>query len=188
MHGTTILAVRRDGRVALAGDGQITMGDVIMKHTALKVRKLYHGKVLAGFAGAVADALTLFDRFESQLEKHHGQLRRAAVELARDWRTDRYLRRLEAQLCIAEPNEILVISGDGEIIEPDDHLVAVGSGGAYARAAAKALIENTGLPAGDIARKAMDIAADICVYTNRYITILELPEPGDVPSLDNQSP
>lgn len=186
MHGTTILAVRRDGRVALAGDGQITMGDVVMKHTALKVRRLYHGQILAGFAGAVADALTLFDRFESQLEQHHGQLRRAAVELAKDWRTDRYLRRLEAQLCVAEPKELLVVSGDGEVIEPDDNLVAVGSGGAYARAAAKALLENTELAAGEIARKAMNIAADICIYTNRYVTILELPESGGSPEAAGQ--
>jgi ATP-dependent HslUV protease subunit HslV len=175
LHATTILAVRRAGRVAIGGDGQVTMGDVVMKHTAQKVRTLYHGQILAGFAGAVADALTLFDRFESHVEKHHGQLRRAAVELAREWRTDRYLRRLEAQVCIATPAEILVVSGDGEVIEPDDDLVAVGSGGPFAQSAAKALLENTDLPAAEIVRKAMDIAATYCIYTNRHITILELP-------------
>jgi len=175
LHATTILAVRRDGRVAMAGDGQVTMGDVVMKHTAQKVRTLYHGQILAGFAGAVADALTLFDRFEGHVEKHHGQLRRAAVELAKEWRTDRYLRRLEAQVCIANPGEILVVSGDGEVIEPDDNLIAVGSGGPFAQSAAKALLENTNLPASAIVRKAMDIAATYCIYTNRNITLLELP-------------
>ena len=175
LHATTILAVRRDGRVAIGGDGQVTVGDVVMKHTAHKVRTLHHGQVLAGFAGAVADALTLFDRFEAQLDKHHGQLRRASVELAKEWRTDRFLRRLEAQLCIADPSQILVVSGDGEIIEPDEDFVAVGSGGAYAQAAAKALLMNTGLSAVEIVRKAMDIAASLCIYTNSNLTILELP-------------
>ena len=175
IYGTTILAVRRGGRVAMVGDGQVTMGDIVMKHTAQKVRTLYHGQILAGFAGAVADALTLFDHFESQLEKHHGQLRRAAVELAKEWRTDRFLRRLEAQLLIADPTDLLVVSGDGEVIEPDDNLVAVGSGGPYAQAAAKALLENTDLSAAEIVRKAMEIAASICIYTNTHLTILELP-------------
>ncbi len=179
LHATTILAVRRDGRVAMGGDGQVTMGDVIMKHTAQKVRTLHHGKVIAGFAGAVADALTLFDRFEAQLDKHHGQLRRASVELAKEWRTDRFLRRLEAQLCVADPSQILVVSGDGEIIEPDEDFVAVGSGGAFAQAAAKALLTNTDLPAVEIVRKAMEIAASLCIYTNSHLTIIELPGPGD---------
>ncbi|HLG51002.1 MAG TPA: ATP-dependent protease subunit HslV [Chloroflexota bacterium] len=181
LRATTILVVRRDGRVAMGGDGQVTVGDVVMKHTARKVRTLHHGTILAGFAGAVADALTLFERFEAQLEKHHGQLRRASVELAKEWRTDRYLRRLEAQLCLADLSQILVVSGDGEVIEPDDDIVAVGSGGAFAQAAAKALIENTGLSAAEIVRKAMDIAASLCIYTNRNITILELPPPPTPP-------
>ncbi len=181
IRATTILAVRRNGQVAIGGDGQVTVGDIVMKHTAMKVRTLYHGQILAGFAGAVADALTLFERFESHVEKHHGQIRRAAVELAKDWRTDRFLRRLEAQLCIADVNEILIVSGDGEVIEPDDDLVAVGSGGPYAQAAAKALIENTDLAAADIVRKAMGIAAALCIYTNHNITILELPaRTGDI--------
>ena len=181
IRATTILAVRRNGQVAIGGDGQVTVGDIVMKHTAMKVRTLYHGQILAGFAGAVADALTLFERFESHVEKHHGQLRRAAVELAKDWRTDRFLRRLEAQLCIADVNEILIVSGDGEVIEPDDDLIAVGSGGPYAQAAAKALIENTDLAAADIVRKAMGIAAALCIYTNHNITILELPaRTGDI--------
>jgi len=178
LHATTILAVRRYDRVALAGDGQVTMGDVVMKHNAVKVRKLYQGQIAAGFAGAVADALTLFDRFEAALEKHHGQLRRAAVELAKDWRTDRFLRRLEAQLLVADPTVILVVSGDGEVIEPDDCFAAVGSGGPFASAAAKALIENSDLSAAEIVRKAMDIAADLCIYTNRNVSVLELPEGG----------
>lgn len=175
LRATTILAVKRYGRVAMGGDGQVTMGDVVMKHTAHKVRTLHHGQVLAGFAGSVADALTLFDRFEAQIEKHHGQLRRAAVELAKEWRTDRFLRRLEAQLCIADRSEILVVSGDGEVIEPDEEFVAVGSGGAFAQAAAKALYENTDLSAIEIVRKAMEIAASLCIYTNTQLTILELP-------------
>lgn len=174
VRATTILAVRRDEMVAMAGDGQVTMGEIVVKHSAQKVRTLHHGQVLAGFAGAVADALTLFDRFESQLEKHHGQLRRSAVDLAKEWRTDRFLRRLEAQIIVADLTEILVVSGDGEVIEPDDSLVAVGSGGPYAQAAAKALIENTDLPAAEIVRRAMAIAATVCVYTNDRITLLEL--------------
>lgn len=178
IRATTILVVRRDGHVAMGGDGQVTVGDVIMKHTAQKVRTLHHGKVLAGFAGAVADALTLFDRFEAQLDKHHGQLRRASVELAKEWRTDRFLRRLEAQLCVADPSQILVVSGDGEIIEPDEDFVAVGSGGAFAQAAAKALLANTNLSAGEITRKALEIAASLCIYTNSNLTIVELPGPG----------
>ncbi|HVC34762.1 MAG TPA: ATP-dependent protease subunit HslV [Chloroflexota bacterium] len=181
VRATTILAVRRDNKVALGGDGQVTMGDVVMKHTAQKVRTLHHGQVLAGFAGAVADALTLFDHFEAQLDKHHGQLRRAAVELAKQWRTDRFLRRLEAQLCIADCTQILVVAGDGEIIEPDEDFVAVGSGGPFAQAAAKALLGNTPLSAIEIVQKAMDIAASLCIYTNTNLTILELPGPTGAP-------
>jgi ATP-dependent HslUV protease subunit HslV len=166
----------------MAGDGQVTVGDLIMKHSAQKVRTIYHGQILAGFAGAVADALTLFERFEGHVERHHGQLRRSAVELAKEWRTDRFLRRLEAQLCIADRSELLVVSGDGEVIEPDDNLVAVGSGGPYAHAAAKALLENTELSAGQIAQKAMEIAASLCVYTNSNITLLELHETPSGPA------
>jgi len=175
VRATTILAVMREGHVAMAGDGQVTVGDVVMKHTAHKVRTLHHGQVLAGFAGSVADALTLFERFEAQLVKHHGQLRRSAVELAKEWRTDRFLRRLEAQLCIADRSELLIVSGDGEVIEPDDKIVTVGSGGPYALAAAKALVENTDLGPGEIVRRAMAIAASLCIYTNDRIVVLELP-------------
>ncbi|HVB97213.1 MAG TPA: ATP-dependent protease subunit HslV [Chloroflexota bacterium] len=175
VRATTILAVMRHGRVAMAGDGQVTVGDVVMKHTAHKVRTLHHGQVLAGFAGSVADALTLFERFEAQLDKHHGQLRRSAVELAKEWRTDRFLRRLEAQLCIADRAELLIVSGDGEVIEPDDKIITVGSGGPYALAAAKALMENTDLGAGEVVRRAMAIAASLCIYTNDRIIVLELP-------------
>jgi ATP-dependent HslUV protease, peptidase subunit HslV len=174
IRATTILAVRKSGNVAMAGDGQVTVGDLIMKHSAQKVRTIYHGQILAGFAGAVADALTLFERFEGHVERHHGQLRRSAVELAKEWRTDRFLRRLEAQLCIADRSELLVVSGDGEVIEPDDNVVAVGSGGPYAQSAAKALMENTDLSAAEIARKAMEIAASLCIYTNSNITLIEL--------------
>jgi ATP-dependent HslUV protease subunit HslV len=148
-----------------------------MKHSAQKVRTIYQGQILAGFAGAVADALTLFERFESHVERHHGQLRRSAVELAKEWRTDRFLRRLEAQLCIADLSELLLVSGDGEVIEPDDDLIAVGSGGPYAHAAAKALLLNTDLPAVDIARRAMEIAASLCIYTNSNISMVELRGP-----------
>jgi ATP-dependent HslUV protease subunit HslV len=171
---TTILAVRRGGTVAMAGDGQVTMGDVVMKHSARKVRRLYRDRVLAGFAGAVADALTLFEKFEAQLERHKGNLRRAAVELTKDWRTDRYLRRLEAQLIVADPSQLLVLSGDGEVIEPDDGVVAIGSGGAYAVAAARALLQHTDLSAEQIARAAMEIAADLCIYTNNNIALYTL--------------
>ncbi|HLH73550.1 MAG TPA: ATP-dependent protease subunit HslV [Chloroflexota bacterium] len=182
VRATTILGVIRDGCVAMGGDGQVTVGDVVMKHTAHKVRTLHHGQILAGFAGAVADALTLFERFDAQLDKHHGQLRRSAVELAKEWRTDRFLRRLEAQLCIANRSEMLIVSGDGEVIEPDDQIIAVGSGGPYAHAAAKALMENTSLSAGEIVRKAMDIAASLCIYTNDHIIVLELPSTSEASS------
>jgi ATP-dependent HslUV protease subunit HslV len=179
IRATTILVVRRDGKVAMAGDGQVTMGDVVVKHTAQKVRLLHHDQIVAGFAGAVADALTLFDRFEAQLDRHGGNLRRSAVDLAKEWRTDRFLRRLEAQLIIADVDETLVVAGDGEVIEPDDNLVAVGSGGPFAQSAAKALLENTDLSAAEIVRKSMAIAASLCIYTNNAITLLELPKTTD---------
>jgi ATP-dependent HslUV protease, peptidase subunit HslV len=172
-HGTTILCVRRDGRVALGGDGQVTLGDKIMKANARKVRRLHDGKVLAGFAGGTADAFTLFDYFEAKLDKH-GNLTRAAIELAKDWRTDRMLRRLEALLIVADASQSLLISGTGDVIEPERELLAIGSGGAYAQAAALALLENTDLPARMIVEKALVISADICIYTNRDITIEEL--------------
>jgi ATP-dependent HslUV protease, peptidase subunit HslV len=172
-HGTTILCVRRDGRVAMGGDGQVTLGDKVMKGNARKVRRLSSGKVLAGFAGGTADAFTLFEYFERKLEKHNN-LTRAAIELAKDWRTDRMLRRLEALLCVADEENSLLISGNGDVIEPEHDLIAIGSGGAYAQAAAQALLQNTDLPARAIVEKALDIAGDICIYTNRSITIEEL--------------
>ena len=172
-HGTTILAVRRDGHVAVGGDGQVTLGDKVIKGNARKVRRLSNGQVLAGFAGGTADAFTLFDYFEGKLEKY-GNLTRAAIELAKDWRTDRMLRRLEALLCVADKDKSLLISGNGDVVEPEHDLVAIGSGGAYAQAAALALLENTSLPAPDIVRKSLAIAGDICIYTNDQITIEEL--------------
>jgi len=172
-HGTTILCVRRDGRVAIGGDGQVTMGDKIMKGNARKVRRLRDGRVLAGFAGGTADAFTLFELFEKKLEQY-GNLTRGAIELAKDWRTDRMLRRLEALLCVADSSHTLLISGTGDVIEPEHDLIAIGSGGAYAQAAALALMQNTDLGAREIVEKAMAIAADICIYTNRQITIEEL--------------
>lgn len=171
MHGTTVLAVRRDGIVAMAADGQITVGDVVMKHTARKTRRLYKDKVLAGFAGAAADAMTLLERFESRLDQHAGNLRKSAVELAKEWRTDRYLRRLEAWLIAADAQETLVLSGDGEVIEPDGGVVGVGSGSAYAQAAAEALLAHTQLPAPEIARVALETAARLCIYTNTSINV-----------------
>lgn len=170
-RATTVVAVRLGGQVAMAGDGQVTMGDTIVKHSAVKIRTMYGGQVLAGFAGAVADALTLFDRFEGQLERSSGNLRKAAVDLAKDWRTDRYLRRLEAELVLADPDTLLLLSGDGQIIEPDDNVIAIGSGGTYALAAAQALLRFTSLDAVEVARAAMDIAASICIYTNSDITL-----------------
>jgi ATP-dependent HslUV protease subunit HslV len=171
---TTILAVRRGDTVAMAGDGQVTVGDVVMKHSARKIRKLHGDRVLAGFAGAVADALTLFEKFEAQLQRHKGNLRKAAVELTKEWRTDRYLRRLEAQLIVADPSQLLILSGDGDVIEPDDGAVAIGTGGSYALAAARALLQHTDLPAEEIARSALLIAADLCIYTNSNITIFSI--------------
>ena len=174
MRGTTILCVRRDGRTALGGDGQVTMQDVVVKARAQKVRRMKGGAILAGFAGGVADALTLFEKFETQLERHPRNLSRAAVELAKDWRSDRYLRRLEALLVVADRDTTLLVSGNGEVIEPDDGILAVGSGGSYALAAARALADHSELTAPDIVRVALEVAADICVYTNRNLTVLEV--------------
>jgi ATP-dependent HslUV protease, peptidase subunit HslV len=173
-HATTILAVRRDGHVALGGDGQVTLGETVMKGSAQKVRKLKDGKILAGFAGSVADAFTLFEKFEEKLERYPGNLPRAVVELAKDWRTDRYLRRLEALLAVADRGHLFVVSGDGNVIEPDDEIAAIGSGGGFALAAARALKSCSDLPAADIVRRSLEIAGDICIYTNRHITVLEL--------------
>src|SRR5499427_7594726 len=174
MHATTILAVRRGTDVAMAGDGQVTVGDVVMKHTARKIRRLHNGRVLAGFAGSTADALTLFDKFESMLDRHQGNLRRAAVALTKEWRTDKYLRRLEALLLVASGDELLVLTGDGDVIEPDDGVAAIGSGGSYAQAAARALVRHTTLTAAEIARSAMEIAASMCIYTNDRILLFTL--------------
>jgi ATP-dependent HslUV protease subunit HslV len=170
-HGTTILSVRRNGQVAIAGDGQVSMGDTIMKANARKVRRLYRDRVLAGFAGGTADAFTLFERFEGKLEAHSGHLTRAAVELAKDWRTDRMLRRLEALMCVADATASLVITGNGDVIEPADAIMAIGSGGNYALAAARALLAETPLSARDIVEKSLHIAGDICIYTNHHLTI-----------------
>ena len=172
-RGTTIVSVRRNGKVAIAGDGQVSMGNTIMKGNARKVRPLAGGKVIAGFAGGTADAFTLFELFEGKLEQY-GNLTRAAIELAKDWRTDRRLRRLEALLCVANEEASLIISGNGDVIEPEDDLMAIGSGGPYAQAAARALLANTELGARDIAEKALGIAADICVFTNRNVIVEEL--------------
>ena len=171
---TTIVSVRRDNSVVIGGDGQVSLGNTVMKGNARKVRRLYHGKVIAGFAGGTADAFTLFERFEAQLEKHQGHLVRAAVELAKDWRTDRALRRLEALLAGADKEASLIITGNGDVIEPENDLIAIGSGGPFAQAAATALLHNTELAAGDIVEKSLTIAGDICVYTNQQQTIEEL--------------
>ena len=174
-HGTTIVSVRRktpDGdQVAIGGDGQVTLGNIVIKGTARKVRRLHHGKVLAGFAGATADAFTLFERFEAKLEKHQGQLARAAVELTKDWRTDRVLRRLEAMLAVADRTTSLIITGNGDVLEPEQGIVSIGSGGAYAHSAAKALIDNTELPADVVVKKSLEIAGSLCIYTNMSHTI-----------------
>jgi len=174
-HGTTILSVRRGPNVAIGGDGQVTLGNVVIKQSARKVRRLYHDKILAGFAGGTADAFTLFERFEAKLEKHQGHLLRSAVELAKDWRTDRILRRLEAMLAVADHETSLVITGNGDVLEPEQGLVAIGSGGPYAQAAAKALLENTELAPAQIVKKALAIAGDLCIYTNQQhvIEVLE---------------
>ncbi|WP_085318143.1 ATP-dependent protease subunit HslV [Derxia lacustris] len=173
-HGTTILSVRRGNRVALGGDGQVTLGNIVVKSTARKVRRLYGDRILAGFAGGTADAFTLFERFEAKLEKHQGNLLRSAVELAKDWRTDRMLRRLEAMLAVADREHSLIITGNGDVLEPEGGIVAIGSGGAYAQSAAKALIENTELAPADVVKKSLSIAGDICIYTNQSHTIESL--------------
>src|SRR5262245_5864590 len=173
-YGTTILAVRKEGRVVVAGDGQVTLGNQIIKANARKVRRLSDGKVIVGFAGATADAFTLFERLEAKLEKHPGQLMRACVELAKDWRTDRYLRRLEAMMAVADKDVSLVLSGTGDVLEPEDGLIGIGSGGGFALAAARALIDQPGLDAEAVARRSMEIAADICIYTNRNILLESL--------------
>lgn len=177
-RGTTILSVRRNGTVVIGGDGQVSMGDTIMKANARKVRRLYKDTVIAGFAGGTADAFTLFERFEAKLDQHHGQLTRAAVELAKDWRTDRMLRRLEALLVVADKTASLVITGNGDVIEPEHDLITIGSGGPYARAAAIALVQNTELDARTITEKALAIAGNICIYTNHQVTIEELAVSG----------
>lgn len=166
-HGTTIISVRRGNSVALGGDGQVTLGNIVVKATARKVRRLYNEKILAGFAGGTADAFTLFERFEAKLEKHQGNLLRGAVELAKDWRTDRALRRLEAMLAVADREHSLIITGNGDVLEPEFGLVAIGSGGAYAQSAARALLENTDLSPAEIIKKSLSIAGDLCIYTNQ---------------------
>jgi len=173
-RGTTILSIRRNGKVVIGGDGQVSLGNTIMKGNARKVRRLYHDKVLAGFAGGTADAFTLFERFEGKLETHSGNLTRAAVEMAKDWRTDRALRRLEALLAVADETTSLIISGNGDVIEPEDSLMAIGSGGPFAQSAARALLDNTELDARQIVEKGLNIAGDICIYTNHNLTVEEL--------------
>jgi ATP-dependent HslUV protease, peptidase subunit HslV len=177
-HGTTIVSVRRQTeqgwQVAMGGDGQVTLGHIVVKASARKVRKLYRDQVLAGFAGATADAFTLFERFEAKLEKHQGHLARAAVELTRDWRTDRVLRRLEAMLAVADRETSLIITGNGDVLEPEHGIIAIGSGGAYAQAAARALVDHTPLPAADVVKRSLEIAGDLCIYTNQQHTLLTL--------------
>ena len=173
-RGTTILSVRRGKHIVIGGDGQVSLGDTVMKGNARKVRRLYKDRILAGFAGGTAGAFTLFERFEGKLEKHQGNLMRSAVELAKDWRTDRMLRRLEAMLCVADETTSLIISGNGDVIEPEDQIMAIGSGGAYARSAARALLENTDIDARTIVEKSLTITADICIYTNTALTIEEI--------------
>lgn len=173
-RSTTIVAVRRDGYAAMAGDGQVSLGQTVMKGQARKVRRIAEGKVVAGFAGATADAFTLLDRFEGKLKEHRGSLQRAAVELAKDWRTDRYLRRLEAMLVVMNEETTLLVSGTGDVIEPDEGVIAIGSGGSYALAAARALMRNTEMSAGEVARKALEIASEICVYTNNELVVEEI--------------
>ena len=174
MHATTILSVRRNGKVVIGGDGQVSLGNTVMKGNARKVRRLYKGQVLAGFAGSTSDAFTLFERFEAKLEKHSGHLTRAAVELAKDWRTDRMLRRLEALLLVADKEASLILTGNGDVVEPEDSSMAIGSGGSYAQSAARALLDNTELSAREIVEKGLHIAADICVFTNHNLVIEEL--------------
>jgi len=178
-EATTVLAIKKGDHVALAGDGQVTMKNTVMKHGAKKIRKIYDGKVLAGFAGTAADAFTLFEKFEGKLEEFHGNLKRAAVELAKEWRTDKMLRKLEALLIVANKETLLVVSGTGDVIEPDDGIVGIGSGGSYALAAAKALRSSSNLDSKEMARKSLEIAADICIYTNDNITVEEISEGGE---------
>ena len=170
-HGTTIVSVRRGSSVAMGGDGQVTLGSIVIKKSARKVRRIYHDRILAGFAGATADAFTLFERFEAKLDKHQGHLMRAAVELAKDWRTDRILRRLEAMLAVADPQDSLILTGTGDVLEPEDGLIAIGSGGAYAAAAARALLDETQLAPEPIVRKALAIAGELCIYTNQVVVV-----------------
>ncbi|MGE5386263.1 MAG: ATP-dependent protease subunit HslV [Betaproteobacteria bacterium] len=170
-HGTTILSVRRGSSVAMGGDGQVTLGNIVIKSTARKVRRIYQNRILAGFAGGTADAFTLFERFEAKLEKHQGNLLRSAVELAKDWRTDRMLRRLEAMLAVADQENSLIITGNGDVLEPEYGIVAIGSGGAYAQSAARALLENSELAPAQIVTKSLEIAGDLCIYTNRNFTL-----------------
>ena len=179
-HGTTILSVRRGREVALGGDGQVTLGSIVVKASARKVRRLYKEQVLAGFAGATADAFTLFERFEGKLEKHQGNLVRAAIDLTRDWRTDRVLRRLEAMLAVADRDTSLIITGNGDVLEPEHGIVAIGSGGAYAQAAARALLEHTTLGPAEMVKKSLEIAGDLCIYTNQHHTIEVLTDPEPV--------
>ena len=174
MHATTILCVRKNGKVAIGGDGQVSLGNTVMKHSAKKVRKMHHDKIIGGFAGSTADAFSLFAKFEEKLEKFQGNLARSAVELAKDWRTDKILRRLEAMLLVADNEKSFLLSGTGDVIEPDDGILAIGSGGMFALAAAKALVQNTDLDARKIVEEAMDIAQSICIYTNSNLTIEEL--------------
>ncbi|MGA1868797.1 MAG: ATP-dependent protease subunit HslV [bacterium] len=174
MHGTTILSVRRNGKVAIAGDGQVSLGDTIIKHNAQKIRRLYKGQIIVGFAGSVADAFALFSRFEGKIEEFKGNLKRAAVEMAKEWRTDKLLRRLEALLAIVNKEHSLILSGNGDVIDPEDGIIGIGSGGAYARSAAKALLEHTDMTARDIVESSMKIASSICIYTNSNITIEEI--------------
>lgn len=174
MRGTTILAVQKDGKTVIGGDGQVTLGSTVMKHSAVKIRKLYQGRVLSGFAGSVADAITLFEKFEAKLESYSGNLKRSAVELAKDWRLDKVLRRLEAMLIVASNEDLFLISGNGEVIEPDNKIIAIGSGGAFAQSAATALFQYSDLDARQIVEKSLQIAADICIYTNKNISLEEL--------------
>lgn len=185
-HGTTIVSVRRGAAVALGGDGQVTLGNIIIKHSARKVRRLFHDRILAGFAGATADAFTLFERFEGKLEKHQGNLLRSAVELAKDWRTDRVLRRLEAMLAVADRETSLIITGTGDVLEPELGLVAIGSGGPYAQAAARALLDHTDQSPAAIVKHALTIAGDLCIYTNQSHTIEALDPPHDDPARNRQ--
>ncbi|MGA2872591.1 MAG: ATP-dependent protease subunit HslV [Candidatus Dormibacteria bacterium] len=181
-RATTILAVQRGGEIAVAGDGQVTVGDVVMKHRAMKIRRLHHDQVVVGFAGSVADAFALFDKFERHLDQHQGNLLRAAVELGKEWRTDRYLRHLDAMLVVAGLGQMLLLSGDGDVIEPDDGIGAIGSGGPYAHAAARALIQCTDMSAAEVARKALEIAASLCIYTNDEISVETIADkPQDEP-------